>query len=96
MNAARHRVIFALAFSLASTTHAATCSEFLRLDYGAPQKNAVAPIVAELVARGYRNVPDWPKLVSLTRERILREGCKPGQTLEEIAEAAALAAGMTK
>lgn len=85
--------LFALCFATAA--HAIAAIEYMKLDSGSPQKQVLDPIVISFLAKGYRNVPDWPKLASLVRAKILEKGYT-FQSLEQVAEEAAIGAGMTR
>ena len=52
-------------------------------------------VVINLVAKGYKRVPDWAPLSSITKKKILERGYT-NQDIEGIAEEAALGAGMTR
>ena len=51
--------------------------------------------VIKLVAKGYKNVPDWARLSSLMKKKILEKGYTT-QDIDAVAEEAALDGGMTK
>ena len=51
--------------------------------------------VIKLVAKGYKHVPDWTRLSSLTKKTILEKGYTT-QNIDAIAEEAAVGAGMVK
>ena len=70
--------------------------EFLRIESkGASEAPLMKQIVIELVAKGYKNVPDWARLSSLTKQKILQKGYV-NQDVGKIAEEAALTSGMTR
>lgn len=80
-------------FTIATQAGAMSAIEFVKLDMGSPQRQALEPIVFSFVSRGYKDVPDWPKLSNLVRARVLEKGYTY-QSLETVAEEAAVAAGM--
>jgi hypothetical protein len=88
-------LIAAGCLAFAEVASATTALEFLR----AEAKNEEAPmmkeVVIELVAKGYKKVPDWVPLSSITKKLILQKGYI-NQDVEAVAEEAALAAGMTR
>ena len=52
-------------------------------------------LVIRLVSQGYRDVPGWAHLATIMEELILKKGYRD-KDVEEIAEEAALADGMSK
>jgi SpoVK/Ycf46/Vps4 family AAA+-type ATPase len=90
------RFVVATAFFLiAEIASAMSALEFLRVETDNKEAPVMKEIVIKLVAKGYKNVPDWAKLSSITRGKILEKGYT-NQDIEAIAEEAALAAGMTR
>jgi superfamily II helicase len=74
---------------------ATSALEFLRAETDNNEARLMKEIVIKLVAKGYKNVPDWVRLSSITRKKILEKGYT-NQDIEAIAEEAALANGMTR
>jgi superfamily II helicase len=79
----------------AETASAMSALQFLRAETDNRDAPVMKEIVIKLVGKGYKKVPDWAALSSLTRQKILEEGYTT-QDIEGIAEEAALAAGMTR
>jgi hypothetical protein len=75
--------------------NAMSALEFLRAETDGKEAPIMKEIVIKLVAKGYKKVPDWPKLSSLTRRIILEKGYT-NQDVEAVAEEAAVADGMTR
>jgi hypothetical protein len=69
--------------------------EFLRAEADNNEARAMKEEVIKLVAKGYKNVPDWARLSSVTKKKILEKGYT-NQDIDGIAEEAALGAGMTR
>jgi SpoVK/Ycf46/Vps4 family AAA+-type ATPase len=82
-------------FAVAEIASAMSALEFLRAETDNKDAPVMKEIVIKLVAKGYKKVPDWARLSSITREKILEKGYT-NQDIEEIAEEAALANGMTR
>jgi hypothetical protein len=82
-------------FAFAEIASAMSALEFLRAETDNKDAPVMKEIVIKLVAKGYKKVPDWARLSSITREKILEKGYT-NQDIEEIAEEAALANGMTR
>jgi hypothetical protein len=83
---------------LTFTTGAASAMsalEFLRAEVNNNEVGAMKEEVINLVAKGYKNVPDWAHLSSLTKKKILEKGYTT-QDVDAIAEEAALGDGMRK
>lgn len=69
--------------------------EFLRTEANNNESRAMKEVVIKLVAKRNNNVPDWARLSSLTKKKILEKGYN-NQDIDGIAEEAALGAGMTR
>jgi hypothetical protein len=83
---------------LALTTGAASAIsalEFLRAEADNNEARMTKEEVIKLVAKGYKNVPDWARLSSLMKKKILEKGYTT-QDIDAVAEEAALDGGMTK
>jgi hypothetical protein len=90
------RFVVATAFcAVAEIASAMSALEFLRAEMDSKEIRVMQEIVVKLVAKGYKNVPDWPKLSRITKEIILEKGYT-NQDIESVAEEAALANGMTR
>jgi hypothetical protein len=87
--------VAALLLFVTGTATAMTALEFLRAEADNNEARTMKEVVIKLVAKGYKNVPDWARLSSATKEKILKKGYT-NQDIDGIAEEAALAAGMTK
>lgn len=87
--------VAALLLLVTGTATAMTALEFLRAETDNNEARTMKEVVIKLVAKGYRNVPDWPRLSSVTKKKILEKGYT-NQDIDGIAEEAALGAGMTK
>lgn len=81
--------------SSAEWTNAMSALEFLRAEADNNESRAMKEVVIKLVAKGYKNVPDWARLSSLTKKKILEKGYN-NQDIDGIAEDAALGVGMTR
>jgi hypothetical protein len=79
----------------AGAARATSALEFLRAEADNQEAKMMKEVVIKLVAKGYKNVPDWPKLSSITKKRILQKGYT-SQEIDGIAEEAAFGSGMTK
>jgi hypothetical protein len=88
-------VVAAVFFAIADVALAMTALEFLRAEADFKEAPIMREIETKLVAKGYKNVPDWRRLSRITRQKILEKGYTT-QDIEAIAEEAALAAGMTR
>jgi hypothetical protein len=89
---------FVVATTLLAVTDVAlavSALEFLRAETDNREASLMKEIVIKLVTKGYKNVPDWARLSSITRKKILEKGY-PNQDIEAIAEEAALTSGMTR
>jgi hypothetical protein len=89
---------FVVATTLLAVTDVAlavSALEFLRAETNNKEASMMKEIVIKLVAKGYKNVPDWARLSSVTRAKILEKGYT-NQDIEPIAEEAALTSGMTR
>lgn len=80
---------------VSGTATAMTALEFLRAEADNNEARTMKEVVIKLVAKGYKNVPDWARLSSVTKKKILEKGYT-NQDIDGIAEEAALAVGMTK
>ena len=90
------RLVVATVFlAVADVALAMTALEFLRAETDYKEGPIMREIEKKLVAKGYKNVPDWRRLSSITRQKIL-EKAYTTQDIEAIAEEAALAEGMTR
>jgi histone acetyltransferase (RNA polymerase elongator complex component) len=69
--------------------------EFLRAEVNNNEASAMKEEVINLVAKGYKNVPDWVRLSRLTKAKILEKGYTT-QDINAVAEEAALGDGMRK
>lgn len=89
--------VTAIFLFLAVTEFASAMSalEFLRAEADNNEARVMKEVVIKLVAKGYKNVPDWAQLSSVTKKKILEKGYT-NQDIDGIAEEAALAAGMTR
>jgi hypothetical protein len=67
--------------------------DFLRAEAKNDEAPAMKRLVIEFIAKGYRAVPDWVHLSSITKKIILQKGYRD-QDVGPIAEEAARAAGM--
>ena len=92
----RRSVLFGLliATTVVERVSAMSALEFLRAEIDNKEDRVMKEIVIKLVSKGYKNVPDWPRLSSLTKRKILEKGYT-NEDIEAVAEEAALAAGMT-
>jgi len=89
---------FIIAFALTMLTgpsSAMSALEFLRAETDGKEAPIMKEIVIKLVAKDYKRVPDWARLSILAREKILEKGYI-NEDIEEVAEEAALGAGMTR
>ena len=89
---------FVFATTLLAVTDVAlavSALEFLRVETDNREAPLMKEIVIKLVTKGYKNVPDWARLSSITRKKILEKGYT-NQDIEAIAEEAALTSGMTR
>jgi SpoVK/Ycf46/Vps4 family AAA+-type ATPase len=82
-------------FTIVEIASAMSALEFLRVETDNKEAPMMKEIVIKLASKGYKNVPDWAKLSSITRQRILEKGYTT-EDIEAIAEEAALTAGMTR
>jgi len=90
------RCAVATAFcAIVEVASAMSALEFLRAETDNKEAPVMKEVVIRLVAKGYKNVPDWPQLSRITRQKILENGYT-NQDIEAIAEEAALAAGMRR
>ncbi|MGL3111841.1 hypothetical protein [Bradyrhizobium sp. BR 1432] len=87
--------VAALLLFVTGTATAMTALEFLRAEADNNEAPTMKEVVIKLVAKGYKNVPDWARLSSVTKKKILEKGYT-NRDIDGIAEEAALAAGMTK
>jgi hypothetical protein len=96
MRSALFRVgVAAVFFAVTEFASAMSALEFLRAEADNNEARAMKEVVIKLVAKGYKNVPDWARLSSVTKKKILEKGYT-NQDIEGIAEEAAFAAGMTR
>jgi hypothetical protein len=88
-------VVAAVFLAVADVALAMTALEFLKAETDYKEEPIMREIEIKLVAKGYKNVPDWRRLSSITRQKILEKEYTT-QDIEAIAEEAALTAGMTR
>jgi hypothetical protein len=93
----RYRMGMLLLSGLLFSTMANAISaiEFLKAETDNREAEYVKPLVIQFVSRGYKNVPDWPKLSRAIRKKILEKGYTY-QSLESVAEEAAIDEGMKR
>ena len=84
-----------LMLTFCGAVNARSALEFLRAEASNKESAVMKEIVILLVSKGYKNVPDWPRLSSVTKAKILEKGYRT-EELEAIAEEAALGAGMRR
>jgi hypothetical protein len=84
-----------IAAAIVKSASAMSALEFLRAEIDNKEVRVMQEIVIKLVSKGYRNVPDWARLSSLTKQKILEKGYTT-QDVEDIAEEAAVGSGMTR
>jgi hypothetical protein len=88
-------VVATLLALMTGVASAISALEFLRAEADNKEARMMKEEVIKLVAKGYKNVPDWPQLSDLTKKKILEKGYTT-QDIDAVAEEAALSAGMTK
>lgn len=90
------KVLIAVALlCVAGGAHAIAAIEFMKMDSAQGQSDVLKPIIISFLSKGYKKVPDWARLASLVRAKILEKGYTY-QSLESVAEEAAVGAGMTR
>lgn len=83
------------ALTISQAAWALSAIEYLRMKGASEQNKVMEPIVDSFVARGYKKVPNWAKLDNQVRD-LIREKGYTYQNVENVAEEAAIAGGMTR
>lgn len=90
----RLRALLLLAAFVTQTAFALAAIEFIKLD-ATSQRQALEPIIYSFVSRGFKKVPDWVELSIQVRKITLEKGYNY-QSIETVAEEAAIRLGMTR
>lgn len=92
----RLRIALAVAaLALSQAAWALSAIEYLRMKDASQQNKVMEPIVDGFVSRGYKKVPNWARLDNQVRD-LIREKGYTYQSIEGVAEEAAIAGGMTR